>query len=221
MAKLKKQLFAELKRWKLRAAGLGVMVLAVSVFAVVGVVAAKSGAFDWMAVQQDVASKIAESVVGEQEQDLGAVTSPYLPGPVFAVGLDQKFSVSIEMADATTTFAIATPFRASTSSASDVVLEDLGRYGLTAATTTVELVRMNFTSSTPTSYQVGCGGGVNKYVTSSLSVAVLNSDDTPTSWGGGMIENDLATAAGAEVGGGSVEKIRIGPTYPWIVCTVY
>lgn len=228
MAKLKKQLVEEIKRWKLRFAGAGMMLLLVSVFAVIGTVAAKQGAFDWMAVQKDVANQIAESVVGEQEDTLGAVTSPFLNGPEFAIGNDLMYTVSVDLKDATTTFSVANPFRKATSTASDVVVEyyvgnaTTGGKGWTVPTTTIELVRLDISSSTPSAYNIGCGTSDNKFATSTsgTTIAMVTSDAVPAAWAGGIIENDLATGAGAEVGGGSVEKVMIGPSHPYLVCKV-
>lgn len=222
MAKLKKQLIAELNRMKMKLGASLAILVAVSVFSVMGIALAGAGGFDWLAVEADVADQIAASVVEPVEAPLGAVSSPYLNGPDFAIGMDKKFSVSSELKDATSTFSFAVPFRAATSSASDVVVEDLGRLGLTVPTTTVELVRINITSSTPSAYNIGCGSSDNKYATSTsgTTLALLTSDAVSAALGNITVENDLATAAGARIGGGTVEKIMLGPSHPYLVCKV-
>lgn len=184
--------------------------------------------FSWKSVESKVASLIAEKVsvplvVEEEEPAVGAVSSPMLPGPAFGIGKDWQFSVSADLTDATTTFAFATPFRKATSTASDIVVEDLGRLGLTGATTTVEVVRINFTSSTPSAYEVGCGSSSNKFATSTsahTSLAILTSGSIAAARGNVTVENDLQTTEGADVNGGTVEKIMIGPNQPYIVCKV-
>lgn len=221
MAKLKKELEKANKSLKAKLAGSVALLIAVVVVGAGGVALADSHVFNWLSVEQNVADQIAASVVGEQtNKTLGAVTSVYLPGPDFAVGKDQKFSVSAALADATSTFAFVSPFRAATTSASEVVVEDLGRSGLTVPTTTVELTRISFTSSTATGFNVGCGSSSSKFTTSTNSVAILTSDAVPATWKG-VVENGLSTGAGAEVGGGSVTKISIGPSHPYIVCRIY
>lgn len=153
-------------------------------------------------------------------QDLGAVSSPFLMGPEFGVGKDLQFSVTADLADATTTFAFAVPFRKATSTASEVVVETLATgYGLTVPTTTIELVRIEFTSSTPTGYEVGCSSSNNQYTTSTNGTAILVSGAIaaglkPT------VENGLATSAGAQIGGGTVTKIMLGPSHPYLVCRI-
>jgi len=223
MAKLKKQLKAELKRLKLTLGASLAILLAVSVFSVMGIAMAGADGFSWLSVEADVADQIAASVVEPADEVLGAVASPWLPGPVFAVGMDQKFSVSMELADATSTWAIAVPFRASTSTASDVVVEYIvgtDNVGLTVPTTTVELVRINITSSTPSAFNIGCGSSASKFTTTTNGLAILTSDAVGAALGNVTIENGLATGAGAQIGGGSVTKIMLGPSHPYLVCVV-
>jgi len=174
-------------------------------------------------VQGNYIEAEAPAPVVEDEGMFGAVSSPYLNGPDFAVGKDLKFSVSAPLADSTSTWAYASPFRKATSTASDIVVQytvGTDNVGLTVATTTVELVRINFTSSTPTAYEVGCGSSNSPYTTSTNSVAILTSDNISAARTG-MVENGLATGAGAEIGGGAITKIRIGSSHPYIVCRVY
>jgi hypothetical protein len=158
----------------------------------------------------------------EELVDLGAVSNPHLLGPEFGVGKDLRYSVSAALTDATSTWAFPSPFRAATSTASDVVVETLATgYGLTVATTTVELVRMSFTSSTPTGFEVGCASSNNQFTTSTNGEAILTSTAVGAARGKFVVENDLVAAEGADIGGGTVEKIMMGPSHPWIVCRVY
>jgi len=231
MAILKKQLLEQLKKTKVR------LIASLVVVMVVGVVAVSSGVsavsrFSWSNVENKVASMLAgkvdvevvedEPMVEDEDGVLGSATNSLLPGPAFGVGKDLQYSVNVDLADATTTFAFATPFLAVTSSPSNVVLQyDIAdKFGWTGATTTVSMVKLTMTSSTPTAYSIGCGGGVTPYATSSVGVAILTADAIPALTKP-VLENNVGTSAGAQVGGGSVAKIHIGPNAPYLVCRVY
>ena len=186
---------------------------------------ARAAGFSWSNVENNVADQLVEQIAeGSDEGIVGAVTSPNLPGPEFSVGMDRKWSVSMDLADATTTFAIAMPFRASTTTLSDVVVEYIvgtDNVGLTVPTSTVELTRLNFTSSTASAYQVGCGASASKYVTSTdAAYTILMSDSITAAIGDVSIENNLPVTAGARFGAGAVAKIQLGPSHPYLVCYV-
>jgi hypothetical protein len=222
MAKLKRELEQMVQRLRIKLAGSIALLVVVAVVGVTGVVAAQSGAFDWLAVQEDVANQIAESVVGENLGDevLGAATSPLLPGPEFGVGDNLSFSVTSDFADATTTWYAPSPFRKATSTASEVVVETIATgKGLTITTTTVDLVRVTITSSTAAvTYHVGCGAGSNSGTTS--TPVLLTSDLIAANTASTVIENDITSSEGAVFGGGQVRKIMLTPAKPYLVCKV-
>ena len=225
MAKLKKDLEALVTKLRIRIGAVLSLLVIVSLVAVVGVAVAYSSGSDAPKVVIENGNYIeAQAPVPAEEFDknLSAVSGPFLNGPDFGVGMDKKFSVSSEMADATTTFSYAVPFRAATTTAGDIVVETItSRYGYTVPTTTVELVRINVVDApTSTTYQVGCGSSASKFTTTTQSIAILNSDSVPADFVG-VIENGLATGAGAMVGGGSVTKIMVGPSHPYVVCRIY
>lgn len=232
MAKLKKQLIEEVSKLKTKLLAHKVLAGVLSLAFVISLasVALAGAGFSWGNVEKDVANQLVAEALGDEVDelvDLGAVASPYLPGPDFAVGDDLRFSVSRALSDATSTWHIVVPFRAPTSSAADVVVETLNAAkGLTVPTTTVELVRLSITSSTPSAYNIGCGSSSNQYATSTsakTSLAILTGDQVDAARGNVQIENGLAAAAiagGAGIGGGSVTKVMIGPSQPYIVCKV-
>lgn len=188
----------------------------------VSVTVAATG-FSWRNVESKVASLLADKVglPPANDEELGSVVSPLLPGPSFGVGKDMQFSVTAPLTDATSTWAFASPFLAATTTASDVVVEQTtAAFGYTVATTTVELVRINFTSSTPSAFNVGCGSSASKFTTTTNSYAILTSDAVAAALGNFTVENGLTTTAGAKIGGGAVTKIVVGPSHPYIVCRI-
>lgn len=214
-------------RLKLSPSMVVTLIVGVLAFGSIAVAYGNFGAGPKVVVEGDYIEAPSAEVVGGVEEDdeiFGSVTSVYLPGPEFAVGKDLQFSVTTEMADATSTWAYTVPFRASTSSASDVVVEYIvgtDNVGLTVPTTTIELVRTSFTSSTPSAFQFGCGSSASPFTTSTNSIAILTSDSVGAALGNFVVENGVATGAGARIGGGSVTKIMLGPSHPYLVCRAF
>lgn len=221
MAKLKKQLIKEVSQWKLRFAGAGMMLLVVSLLALVGGVAAKQGAFDWMAVQKDVADQIADSVIVPQpEQNLGAMASPYRYNQVECDNDWCTATVTVDNNSASTTiFSVSPPFRAATTTGDEVVVEDGGRVGWTVPTSSLDLVAINVKTAATTTYSVFCGTASTAYATSTGALTILETGTTVTSTP--YLENNIS-AANADGGylTGTVDKVFVTPQRPYVICKV-
>lgn len=165
-----------------------------------------------------------KEVPTETSEVLGTLTSPDIENPYLSVNGDIEYHVLQTFKDATTTIiAIPNPFRKATSTANDVVLEMLtAGYGVTGATSTVSLARLEQTGAATSTFSVACAAAPNQYSTSSISYNILDSGLIATSTNAnGIIENNLTSTYNQGIGGGSVAKIMLTPSLPWLICKVY
>jgi hypothetical protein len=157
------------------------------------------------------------------EENLGSVVSADTLPSMVCTADNCTYTATGDFINASTTIvSVADPFLMATTTAGDVVLlqDDFGD-GYTGATSTVDLVRLMTTGVSTTTYSVHCASAPTAYATSSNWINIITSTTIATSTGLGVIENNIATTAGAEVTGGSVAKIMIGPSNPYIICKVY
>ena len=220
---LKQQLIQELKRLKFKIAALLMILVVVAVGGSVWKAKAfSSESAPKVVVEGDyIEAPIPVDETANNDEILGSVVSSQWLEPMTCSADDCTYHATGNFTDASTTlFGVATPFRTVTSSASDVVIEDLGRYGLTAATSTVELVRLLIDGTATTTYRITCGSAPTRYTTSTSGNAILNSSTVVTSSPNFLLENNLGSTSGSFVTSDSIPKIVIGPKYPYLVCKV-
>lgn len=226
MAKLKKQILLELQKAKAKLFANRVTLGIMSLLLLAGLanIAVASNAFNWGNVERDVANQIAGDVLGEEEE-------PVLSGMVSPVRYNQiecdndycTANVSVSAINASTTiFAVVPPFRMATSTGNEVVVETDGSAGIkgwTIPTTTLSRVAISVDGAATTTYSVMCASASTKFATSSASVSILETgiDVTSTPY---LLNN--MTAANSDGGylTGSVERIFLTPTRPYVICKV-
>lgn len=164
-------------------------------------------------IGNDINQKIGESGALDNVGEL-TVGAGVLPG----YSADLVEIATGDFKDATTTIvSFYSPFLMATTSASDVVVSGTYPNGKTVASSTVELMRLNVTGVATSSFSVICGASATPYA--AATIAYLSSGTVSTS-SKAVIENNVTAAQGATVNGGTVAKIMLGPTYPYMVCTV-
>lgn len=168
-------------------------------------------------------------------ETLGALPSgDYLPDRLCQSD-DCTYSITGSYINASTTIvSVLNPFRAVTSSRSDVVVESVvsGVFGFTAPTTTVELVRLYTTNAgtSTASYSVACASAPNAYTTSTVSHRILESSTLVTSTY--MIESGMYNKAEYNAYNNSIpswytntsstyDKILLTPANPYLICKVF
>lgn len=165
---------------------------------------------------------INQASVPVQEDVLGAVASLENAGPLRCFGDDCTYSVSAPFIDASTTiFSVASPFLAATSSVNDKIIKWAveNADGWTSATTTVELVRLNVSGPSTSTYKVFCSSAPNPYATSSASIPILETGivNTSTIF---VAENNISSTYSGGIGGGSVPKIMLSAQQPYLICNI-
>jgi hypothetical protein len=100
---------------------------------------------------------------------------------------------------------------------STTIVSVLNPFGATA-TTTVDLTRLHITGPATSTFTVVCGAASTAY--SDTSYNLLSSGSIATSTDETYIENNISASYGAAITGGSVAKIMLDPTYPYLVCKV-
>lgn len=162
------------------------------------------------------------------EQNLGAVVDPNNLPNMHCWGDDCVANISGSFIDASTTIAaFPCPWQKATSTGSDVAIIGTTENGVgkTAATSTVELIRLGISGVATTSYSVICGATASPYAAytaSAANILVTAVDGIATSTIG-IVENNVATSTAAYLGGiagGQISKIFLTPTYPYLVCWV-
>lgn len=196
---------------------MGIIVL-VAVIAVVGGVKAYQS---YNAPKVVVEGDYIEAQLPPEPAPLGAVSSPDIEYQYLSVNGDATYHLTGTFINASTTIvSVPNPFLKATSSAADVVLvQETSAFGWTGATSTVELMRLNITGAATSTFEVACASAPTAYATSTYSYNILTSDVIATS-STGIIENNLATTYNQGVGGGSVAKIMLTPSYPYLLCKV-
>jgi len=121
----------------------------------------------------------------------------------------------------TTIVSAPDPFLMATTSESDVVISGSYPNGYTGASSTVEVLKLNVTGVATSTFTVACGASAKSGYNGAVSNAytIISSDSVATS-STATIENNITSSYGTQVGGGSVAKIMLGPTYPYLVCVV-
>lgn len=135
---------------------------------------------------------------------------------------DVTYHLSGSFINGSTTFvSFYSPFLAATSSASDVVVEGTYPNGHTVASSTVDLLRLNITGVATSTFTVACGASATNGANGAgtQAYAIISSGDVATSTKA-LIENNLTNSYGSQVTAGTVAKIALGPTYPYLVCKV-
>lgn len=159
----------------------------------------------------------------EFEETLSAMSGPVTFWDYSCKNNDCTYHLTGDMIDASTTImSIVNPFLKATSTANDVVVDGanlVNGLGHTGATSTVELVRLNVegTNVATSTFTVSCGASTGP--TTAPTVAIVTSDSISTSTTFAL-ENAIPSTAGTSVGGGTVPKIMLGPTYPYLVCNI-
>lgn len=203
-----------------------VMVLAVILISVFGimVVKANTSLLDRIAqyagqiLGKDISQKLIDSRALDLEQTFG--------GPTASTNWEQNngevvYHLSASFIDASTTIvSIVDPFLMATTSMGDVVISGTYPNGYTGASSTVEMIRLSVLGVSTSSFAVGCAAAPTAYATSSASYDILISGPVATS-SRATIENNVTAALGASVNGGTVAKIMIGPSFPYLICKVW
>ncbi len=129
---------------------------------------------------------------------------------------DETYSMVGSFINASTTIvSFASPFLAATSSASDLLVTGTYPNAFTVASSTVEMVSLVITGVSTSTATFACGASTG--LTTATSYDILSSDSVATSTKA-RIENNISSSYGSQIGGGSVAKIQLGPTYPYFVC---
>lgn len=153
-----------------------------------------------------------------EEEALGG-TNPNLVSNYFCVNNVCEYDLvgTISGANATTTlYSFVDPFLITTSSAGGgvVVKTDDGGQGYTGNTSTVDVARIVLTGGSASKFTATCGAASDP--TAAPSLALLTAVFATSSVG--MVENNLTAALGAYADGGTVAKIALSPTYPYLNC---
>jgi hypothetical protein len=208
---------------KLKIYALWTIIALVSLLAVTSLVIAFTGTatrvFENVGVYNET-SAIPETPVVQPEENLGGA-SPISTFNYQCINNACTYYLKGEFIDATTTpVSIPNPFLMSTTSKSDVVIKWTrdGAEGLTGATSTVDLVRLENTGVATTTFRIYCAAAPSPTATSSISYNILNSDLIATSTNFGIIENNLAATYSLGVGGGTVAKIMLTSALPYLMC---
>lgn len=160
------------------------------------------------------------------QESLGAISDATNLPRMMCTGGECTATFSGDLKDATTTIvSFASPFMRATSTASDVVIDGTTNngYGLTAATSTVDLVRLEVTTAATSTYSVDCGAADKNGATGAstpdveLLSTATNSIATSST---GVLENNLTAALGGMVDGSTVEKITLNGNYPYFTCLI-
>lgn len=132
--------------------------------------------------------------------------------------------------NSSTTVAFANPFLAPTSTAGDVVLEQVNdAYGYTGATSTVTLVEITARNAT-TTVEYDCGASANRFTTS--TPLLLNTEQRMPTSTAYVVRSDMASStnpgsgsfvqdAGYTPAAFPVTRIVLTPQKPWLVCKVW
>lgn len=160
------------------------------------------------------------------DEILGAVSGPALPNPNCQADSCTYTAVGNFIDASTTILSVAVPFEQVTTSIGDVILRSISTdFGYTAATTTVDLVRLNITGAATTSFRLACGSSDDPTGTIPLvrvlasTTPELDVDSIPTSTKG-IIENNITAAQGGIYSVGAHAKIMLDKGQPYFVCIV-
>lgn len=169
-------------------------------------------------IYHEAASRETDIVAPREEEALGG-TNPNLVSNYFCVNNVCEYDLvgTISGANATTTlYSFPNPFLIPTSSAGGgVVLKtDDSGVGYTGNTSTVDMAQIVLTGGSATKFTATCGAASNPTASPSLALltAVYNTSTV------GITENNLTAALGAVADGGTVAKITLNPTYPYLNC---
>lgn len=161
------------------------------------------------------AAKEGESMI------LGAVTGPDLPNPSCWGGSCERVVVVSAIDASTTIFSVASPFVRPTSTVGDVVLyTDDGGQKWTAQTTTIDLASVQITTAATSSFSFACGASANAVGTLPLSTTIVSTSAQIGTSTVGTIENNVTAAQGALIDSGTVAKVMLGSSKPYLVCIV-
>jgi hypothetical protein len=187
---------------------------------------AYSGATPTTVIENAGGVTINNPVQPVEEERLGAVVSAdTLPSMVCSADLC-TYTMTGSFADATTTIlAFADPFVKATSTSLDVVLKNTTNsgYGLTGATSTVDMVMLEITGVATSTFSVDCGvaayDGTNGASTPTVELLSTATNSIATS-SKGVLENNLTAALGGIVDAGTIVKVTLNPNYPYFTCLV-
>lgn len=214
-----------LKKIKLKLSAWRLVALAVAVVGVGSLVAAYAGGGPTTVIEN--AQNVTVSAPAAPEVDspiLGATTNPVSPFNYQCLAGSCTYEIGASFPDATTTIvSVANPFRAATSSATDVIVDSVT--GLTAPTTTVDLVRLTVTTAATTTFEVDCTAAANTGTTS--TPAIVDTEALIPTSTIGVIESGVVSTTNR--GNGSlvlanstpVYKIMLTPDRPYLVCKVW
>lgn len=162
---------------------------------------------------------------------LGAVSSPYSNDPMQCIGDDCRYFYNGAFIDASTTIvSVSNPFLTPTTTASDVVVNQVSAaFGYTAATATVDLVRLTPTVGATTTYEVDCSASGNPGTTTTAKIIDTESNVATSTVG--IIESGMASTTNPGMGSlvslnnglgaAAVTKILLTPSKPFLVCKVW
>lgn len=143
----------------------------------------------------------AANVVSNDDQVLGAVSSPDIVNPWICVNNDCEYHITANINPASSTF-----------------ISFLNPFGATA-NATVKMVRMIVTSAASTTASdmyFDCGADDDGY--GLPSVGILNVDQFSAASSSGRFENNLTAALGGTLDGGTVAKIALTTAKPYFTC---
>lgn len=164
---------------------------------------------------------VTEAQAPVEDPFLGAVTGPDLPNPSCWGGSCQRVVVVSAIDASTTIFSVASPFVRPTSTVGDVVLyTDGGGQKWTAQTTTIDLASIQITTAATSSFSFACGASANAVGTLPLSTTIVSTSAQIGTSTVGTIENNVTAAQGALIDSGTVAKVMLGSSKPYLVCIV-
>lgn len=169
-------------------------------------------------IYHEAATHDVEYTAPKESEVLGG-TNPNLVSNYFCINNVCEYNLvgTISGANATTTlYSFANPFLITTSSAGGgvVIKTDEGGQGYTGNTSTVDVARITITGGSASKFTATCGAATDPTAAPSIALltAVFNTSSV------GMVENNLTAALGAYADGGTVAKIALSPTYPYLNC---
>ncbi len=186
-------------------------------------VAKATGGFSWANVERYAAQLVAEKVENPPQEDsmVGAVTGPDLPNPSCWGGSCEKVVVVSAIDASTTIFSVASPFVRPTSTVGDVVLyTDDGGQKWTAQTTTIDLASVRITTAATSSFSFACGASATPVGSLPLSPTIVSTTAQIATSTVGTVENNVTAAQGALIDSGTVAKVMLGSSKPYLVCIV-
>lgn len=158
--------------------------------------------------------------------NFGAVASPIRHNQIECENDYCTAKVTVDNNESSSTiFSVYPPFRATTSTGGEVIVEyqtgnaATGGTGLTVPTTSLEMVAINVKTAATTTYSIYCGTAATAYATSTGALTIL---ETPITVSSTPYMRNNMTAANSDGGilTGTVERVFVTPERPYVICKV-